>query len=552
MTKSMCAHHCVLLILGMAVTGCYASSGKSASGKKQRGVASRGRVAAVRDWPQWGGSGTRNNTPKVRNICIEWDIASGKNIKWVAHLGSKTNGTPVVAGGKVFVGTNNAAGRLKRIPSRVDSGCMLCFNAADGLFLWQYSSMKLRSGNVEDWPKQGICSTPLVENSRVWFVSNRSEIVCLDTEGFADGKNDGPYTNEASENLDEADVVWKFDMKAELGVVPRYMSNCSLTVLGRSLFLCTSNGRQKGGVTAPDAPSFIAVDKDTGKVLWSDRSPGPNILNGQWSSPACGIIGGVRQVVFAGGDGWLYSFDPRPTDKGRARLLWKFDCNPKRSKWSLGSGGERNNLLATPVIYSNRIYIAVGQDPSHGEGNGRLWCVFPTKQGDVSPKVVFKADGVTRPIEHNPVAGAGKGAIVRVNPHSAVAWQYDRSDFDGDGAIGFEETMHRTICSVAIDQDLLVIGDLSGVVHCVDAKTGKQYWARDLYSPIWGSPLIAEGHVFIATENGDVVVFKLSRNRKTAVPVSTMKMGEPIRSTPIAAGEVLYIATASRLYAIQK
>ncbi len=77
------------------------------------------------DWPQWGGTSIRNNVPVGRGLPTEWDVGSfdrksGKwnqdgsdNIKWVARVGSQTYGNPVVAGGRVFVGTNNGG----RVPA---------------------------------------------------------------------------------------------------------------------------------------------------------------------------------------------------------------------------------------------------------------------------------------------------------------------------------------------------------------------------------------------------------------------------------------------------
>ena len=129
--------------------------------------------------------------------------------------------------------------------------------------------------------------------------------------------------------------------------------------------------------------------KNTGKVLWTDKSPGLNILHGQWSSPTAGKLGGVEQILFAGGDGWLYSFDPKGDGKGNSKLLWKFDCNPKNSKWLLSGRGTRNNLIAIPVIYDGHVYIAVGQDPEHQDGGGHLWCIDPTKRGNVSPTLAI-------------------------------------------------------------------------------------------------------------------------------------------------------------------
>ena len=50
------------------------------------------------------------------------------------------------------------------------------------------------------------------------------------------------------------------------------------------------------------------------------------------------MLGGVPQVIFGGGDGWLYSFAPEGDGKGNAKLLWKFDCNPKTSHYSSATG----------------------------------------------------------------------------------------------------------------------------------------------------------------------------------------------------------------------
>ncbi|HMP80991.1 MAG TPA: PQQ-binding-like beta-propeller repeat protein, partial [Pirellulaceae bacterium] len=249
-----------------------------------------------RDCPQWQLSPLRNNVVRAEKIPLEWDIQTGKNIVWSVTLGSETYGNPVVANGKIYVGTNNGAGYLARYPSTVDLGVLLCFEEATGKFLWQHSSEKLPTGRVHDWPDQGICSAPLIDGSRLWYVTSRGEVVCLDTEGFHDGVNNGPYRDEPNENLDEADVIWKLNMMKELGVSQHNMCSCSITSAGELLFINTSNGVDEGHVNLPaeNAPSFICVHRDTGKVLWTDNSPGANVLHGQWSSPAYAVLEGVE------------------------------------------------------------------------------------------------------------------------------------------------------------------------------------------------------------------------------------------------------------------
>ena len=155
----------------------------------------------------------------------------------------------------------------KRYPADVDLGCLLCFDDADGKFLWQHSSEKLPTGRVHDWPLQGICCAPLVEGDRLWFVTSRGEVVCLDTEGFHDDENDGPFTGEKFIDKDEADVVWVFDMMKELGVSQHNMCSCSVTASGDLLFVNTSNGVDESHINlpAPNAPSFICHGQEHGR-----------------------------------------------------------------------------------------------------------------------------------------------------------------------------------------------------------------------------------------------------------------------------------------------
>ncbi|MGH9790527.1 MAG: hypothetical protein ACRD5W_04885, partial [Candidatus Acidiferrales bacterium] len=51
------------------------------------------------DWPMWGGTPDRNMVSNMKGLPTSWDVKTGKNVKWVAALGSQTYGNPVVAGG---------------------------------------------------------------------------------------------------------------------------------------------------------------------------------------------------------------------------------------------------------------------------------------------------------------------------------------------------------------------------------------------------------------------------------------------------------------------
>ncbi|HEX4131184.1 MAG TPA: PQQ-binding-like beta-propeller repeat protein [Pirellulales bacterium] len=516
------------------------------------------------DWPMWGGTPARDNTPDASDIPTEfspgefdaktgaWVKGSGENVRWVSSLGSQSYGNPVVANGQVYVGTNNGYGYIKRYPATVDLGCLLAFRESDGEFLWQASSEKLPTGRVHDWPLQGICSTPMVEGDRLWYVTSRGEVTCLDTQGFHDGENDGPFTGEKYTDKHEADVIWVLDMMKELGVSQHNMCSCSIGALGDLLFVCTSNGVDETHINlpAPKAPSFLCVHKHTGKLIWQDASPGENILHGQWSSPCIATLGGVPQVIFAGGDAWLYSFQADEGKDGHPIPLWKFDANPKESKYILGGRGTRNEIIGTPVAYEERIYLAVGQDPEHGEGIGHLWCIDPTKRGDISGELAFKLPDTKTPIPHTrrlQAVNPEEGEVSRPNPNSAVIWHYSEQDSNGDGKISFEETMHRTCATATVKNGLLFIPDFSGLFHCLDANTGKVNWTHDLFAATWGSALVVDGKVYVGDEEGKLTVFKESAELEVLAEID---MSNSIYSTPVVANNTLFIANKTHVFAI--
>jgi outer membrane protein assembly factor BamB len=446
------------------------------------------------DWPMWGGRPDRNMVSDETGIPRTWDVESNTNIKWVGELGSQSYGNPVVADGKVFVGTNNELMRNPKLGG--DRGVVMCFRESDGEFLWQMTHAKLASGRVNDWPEQGVCSSPAVADGMVYYVSNRAEVIALDAEGFRDGENDGPYKEEEETSEIDGDIIWKLDMYEELAVFPHNMAATSPLIVGDILYVNTSNGVDESHVNIPfpDAPSFLALNRHTGEIIWEDNSPGDQVLHGQWASPAYGELLGVPQVIFAGGDGWLRSFQPKT-----GKLIWKFDCNPKDSEWKQGRGG-RNNIIATPVAYDDKVFVAVGQDPEHGEGVGHLWAIDGTKKGDIT--------------------------------QSGVIWHHD---------------FRRTISTVAIDDDVLYAANFSGFFHALDLETGKLLWEYDMLAAVWGSPFVVDGKVMLGDEDGDLTVLKTGRVKEV---LSEVNFGNTVYSTPIVANGTLFIMTRSHLYAI--
>ncbi|MBP6820753.1 MAG: PQQ-binding-like beta-propeller repeat protein [Acidobacteria bacterium] len=444
------------------------------------------------DWPMWGGTPDRNMVSNMKGLPTTWDVAKKINVKWVAAIGSQSYGNPVVAGGQVYIGTNNEALRDPKQPN--DRGVLMAFDEKTGEYLWQHTNEKLTAGRVNDWPFQGVCSSPLVEGDKLYYVSNRAELVCLDTKGFRDGENNGPVKDEKFTGKTDADIIWKFDMIEEVGDHPHNMANSSPVMYGDLIFISTSNGQDEShvNVPSPKAPSMIAVNKNTGKLVWEVNNVGDRILHGQWSSPAVGKVGDVVQVVVGEGDGWVRGYEATA-----GKLLWSFDSNPKDSVWPK----TRNELIATPIIADGKVYIANGQDPEHGEGVGHAYCIDASKRGDITK------DG--------------------------MVWHFDK--------------IRRSVSTPALHDGLLYYPDFSGFLHCLDAKTGKELWQHDMFAAIWGSAVVIDGKVYLGDEDGDVAILQAGREKKL---IGEMNMGSSVYSSPVPANGALFIMNRNQLFSL--
>jgi outer membrane protein assembly factor BamB len=448
----------------------------------------------VTSWPMWGGSPDRNMVSDATGLPSGWDVKTGTNIKWIAELGSQSYGNPVVSGGVVLVGTNNEA---QRDPKQAgDRGVVMAFRESDGEFLWQATFEKLSSGRANDWPFQGIASSALVIGEVAYFTSNRGVVHAVDIQGFHDGENDGPDRTEALTGMQNADFIWSFDMMEEVGAFPHNLSNSSPVVYENLVYVSTSNGQDESHVNIPSprAPAIIALDRVTGELVWEDASPGDRVLHGQWSTPAVGTVGGVVQVVHGQGDGWVRGYDAKTGEK-----LWEFDTNPKDSVWPR----TRNEVISTPVIFGNAVYIANGQDPEHGEGVGHLYAIDATKRGDITEM----------------------GRI----------WHYDR--------------IRRSISTASIKDGLIYYPDFSGFLHVLDVKTGQPVWTHDMFAAMWSSTMIADGKVYLGDEDGDVAVFRHGREKQL---LGEMNMGSSVYATVVTANGVMYIMSRNQLFAIQE
>lgn len=511
------------------------------------------------DWPQWGGTPDHNMVSAETNLPATFergrtrggkvDLNTTKNVRWVAELGTNAYGNPTVAAGKVFVGTDGKSMEDDPRFATPPAGVVKCFNESDGALLWQLAVPKRTHGLPDSehfvMQKCGICSSPTVDGDRVFVVTSADEVVCLDVNGLADG-NDGPFQDEAQYIAghgrppvaltdQDADIIWRFDPIDQLGVCPHDAASCSVLLDGDVLYTSTSNGvgGDKGShwtkmhsyVVNPKAPAFIALNKNTGRLLAvEDAGISSRLWHAQWSSPSLGVVNGKKLVFLGGGDGFCYAFEALaepPKEPTTLQLVWKYDCNPPAYRCPDGvpvnyyRGDKRqfqginkddgkyigpSQVIATPVFYQNRVYIGIGQDPAHGRGRGMFHCIDATQTGDVTK--------------------------------TACVWKY--------------ADIERSISTAAIHDGLVYIPDLSGKVHCLDADTGACYWVYDTNGQTWGSTLVADGKLFLGNQR---YFFVLAAGREPHV-LNKIRLGAAIYSSPIAANGVLYISTGKQLWTV--
>jgi len=510
------------------------------------------------DWPQWGGTDARNMVSTEKNLPgdalgnvafkdANWDLL------WSVRTGPHLYGNPTIADGRVFIGTGDLRWADARFQA-TNGGMVMCIEQHTGKLLWRLLVPRYKKtihGSRFDDMAVGVCSAATIEGKYAYVVSNRAEVLCLDVFGLRDG-NDGPFKDEAQYmagpggkappalRRGDADIVWRFDMIHDLPSAPHDASNCNILIHKNLLYVCTSNGIHRWSdqpIPLPDAPTLIALDKKTGRlVAVDDEKIGRRMFHGHWSSPSLSTAGGRTQVLFGGGDGMLYAFQPFTPPKpkpnptkgpkpkpGLLKRLWFFDCNPREYRFTKDGtpidywAGDASDpeidlpkdhlgpseIIATPVACKDRVYVATGQDPLHGKARGILHCVDATGTGNMSKR----------------------GCI----------WSYKK--------IG------RTMGTVSVAGGLVYIADFGGVLHCLDADTGKVAWTHDMKERTWCSTLVADGKVYIGTERKALWIFRAGRTRKV---LARVKLPSKLSSMPTAANGVLYLPTDKAIHAVRK
>jgi outer membrane protein assembly factor BamB len=409
-------------------------------------------------------------------------------LKWKQPIGS--NAGPIVAlDDRVLLGTIPTESME---PPFRDMGVLVCFEAATGRVLWKRSHEKLKH-RANDLPMLGIQSKPAVEGTVFYYVSNRGELTCSDLDG---------------------QTKWLLDMPRHLDVFKRDAWDignpiCSPLAVGDLVFCITGNGTTFGYTRAfdgawlpkPDAPSFIAVQKTTGHVIWTSNAPSTEIFYGQWSSPVAVETRAGQLVVFPAGDGRLYAFEAVS-----GQLKWLLDCNlPDATKWSFNHRGTRCSFVGPPVVKENILYAGLNQD-------------YETPDDVKCPIIAVDLDC------------GQKG-------NAAIIWRTSPAGFAG------------TLGSVAVGGDLVFALDRAGLLVALDARLGSEVWRHKVGDncSFLGEPRVFANRLFVPS-NDEIVELVISRRVKV---VDRIQLGASIVGSPVIHNGTMYVATKGELWALE-
>jgi outer membrane protein assembly factor BamB len=477
------------------------------------------------DHSQLGQAWTRNQTSAETGLPDSFNPTNRHHVRWSVRLGTESHSSPVIANGRVLIGTNNGEPRDAR--HQGDRGVLMCFREATGELAWQLIAPKRTEDPYLDWPKSGLSSPATVEGNRVYVVTSRGEVVCLDLDGMANG-NDGPFLDEARLHSPadqppiptgplDADVLWHTDLTRDAGIWSHDAAHSSILIHGDHLYLNSGTGvdNTHKKIRTPDAPSLLVLDKRTGRILArDDENIAPRIFHCTWSSPSMAKVEGRDRLFFAGGDGVLYGFTPLPHDfkprdpLHRFKADWKFDFDPEAPKdevhrYNSNKAVSPSNIYGMPVWHEGHLFVAGGGDWFWGKNAAWLKCIDPTGTGNVTS--------------------------------THLRWSTPLG--------------RHTMATPAVQDGLVYAADSMRTLHCLDARTGATVWTHELRGEAWGSALIADNKVFIGTRRGDFWIFAHGREKKVLHQVD---LDAPISATPVAANKTLYVATMRSLHAIAR
>lgn len=420
-----------------------------------------------------------------------FDVKTGEQI-WRTELG-KDDGTavvcPIVAGGKVFVGT-----RDHHLFKKSEAGATLALDAVTGKILWRRPGI---------YPQVSLVSDGKVVGCGVYQTDH-------DKYHLLDAKT--------------GETLW---------TNPRRFHFAPETITDDLVLI------------KPYGTSIYAVDRETGKDRWQ--------FHGKTTSGCCSpVVAGGHAYLGTGvinpGDlegmgAFQHGHDKEsPREKGVTGTLHAIDLKTGKSVWRFSTG---NTICGEPALAYGRIYFT--------SRDGCVYCFAPAKEGEpTTPEATDKSEPaapeaiaallqqkVQPPNRNWPMLG-GTPARAGIEMPSFKAPLEQAWKIDTDG---------RILGAPAIHDGKAFVGSDGGKIHAVDLKSGKPLWNFPTESDVRCSPAVAGDLVYCGSDSGAFHALDAATGKKRW----TFHAGGPVRASPvIVGGVVLFGANDHSLYALDR
>jgi outer membrane protein assembly factor BamB len=243
-------------------------------------------------------------------------------------------------------------------------------------------------------------------------------------------------------------LLWQRSLTEEYGRVSGYGGRLTSPIVDSGLVII-GMVNASWGQFATGGMRYMAFDKNTGEVVWETRSLG-QVRGTHASTPVVAVINGQRLVISGGADGAVHALKVRTGEVA----------------WTYTFAGLAT--IIAPVVQGNYVFMAHGDENPDNNLLGRVICLDASK--------------IEKP--------AKPGAY----PSPTLAWQ--------------RNGMRIKFASPIIDGDRLYVADETANLFCLDAKTGKDIWEYRYGSDAKGSPVLADGKIYVSEVNAHFFILK--------------------------------------------
>lgn len=272
------------------------------------------------------------------------------------------------------------------------------------------------------------------------------------------------------------------------------------------------------------------LDTDSGATIWTRQDLPCNHHRGAGSSP---ILFG--RSLFIDFDGFDVQYVVA-LDKATGKTVWKHD---RQIDYGTTDGDAKKayatptvvEVAGRPLLVSPAAGATIAYDPLSGD---EIWRVQHGGMNASAPPLIGHgviylntADGGFREFALRP---EGTGDITETN----VVWK--------------QQQAMPVRCAPLLVGDLLFMVNEAGILSCLDAASGDLVWRHRLGGHYSASPVYADGHIYFASEDGDLPVIEAAREYR---PLATNHLDDGCMASPAIAGRALFLRTKKSLYCIE-